>query len=164
MAGPASRVSRVVMTGPLAPLAGVYERELRRRRYTPLTVVNQLRQVARLSHWLQTNGLAVAELTGEGVEEFLAFQRPAGDTARSGRVRGCCACWMCCGGWGALDPTGCRCPRMWVARSPPICSAAGRGASDERCSCGPGLRSGRSHRAPSPRPCAGRADGRGWRR
>ena len=26
MGGPASRVSRVVMTGPLAPFAGVYER------------------------------------------------------------------------------------------------------------------------------------------
>ena len=75
MAGPASRVSRVVMTGPLAPFAGVYELELRRRRYTPLTVVNQLRQVARLSHWLATNGLAAAELTGDRVEEFLAFQR-----------------------------------------------------------------------------------------
>ena len=78
MAGPASRVSRVVMTGPLAPFAGVYELELRRRRYTPLTVVNQLRQVARLSHWLETNGLAVAELTGDRVEEFLAFQRASG--------------------------------------------------------------------------------------
>ena len=78
MAGPASRVSRVVMTGPLAPFAGVYELELRRRRYTPLTVVNQLRQVARLSHWLETNGLAVAELTGERVEEFLALQRASG--------------------------------------------------------------------------------------
>lgn len=64
------------MTGPLAPFAGVYE--LRRRRYTPLTVVNQLRQVARLSHWLETNGLAVAELTGDRVEEFLAFQRASG--------------------------------------------------------------------------------------
>jgi hypothetical protein len=31
MAGPASRVSRVVMTGPLAAFAGVYELELRRR-------------------------------------------------------------------------------------------------------------------------------------
>ena len=46
MAWPASRVSRVVMTGPLAPFAGVYELELRRRRYTPLAVVNQLHQVA----------------------------------------------------------------------------------------------------------------------
>ena len=78
MAWPASRVSGVVMTGPLAPFAGVYELELRRRRYTPLTVVNQLRQVARLSHWLETNGLAVAELTGDRVEEFLAFQRASG--------------------------------------------------------------------------------------
>ena len=78
MAWPASRVSRVVMTGPLAPFAGVYELELRRRRYTPLAVVNQLRQVARLSHWLETNGLAVAALTGERVEEFLALQRASG--------------------------------------------------------------------------------------
>ena len=78
MAGPASRVSRVVMTGPLAPFAGVYGLELRRRGYTPLTVVNQLRQVARLSHWLETNGLAVGELTGDWVEEFLALQRASG--------------------------------------------------------------------------------------
>ena len=78
MAGPASRVSRVVMTGPLARFAGVYELELRARRYTPLTVVNQLRQVARLSHWLETSGLAVAELTGDRVEEFLALQRAGG--------------------------------------------------------------------------------------
>jgi hypothetical protein len=78
MAGPASRVSRVVMTVPLARFAGVYELELRARRYTPLTVVNQLRQVARLSHWLETSGLAVAELTGDRVEEFLALQRAGG--------------------------------------------------------------------------------------
>ncbi|MDT5357823.1 MAG: integrase/recombinase XerD, partial [Mycobacterium sp.] len=78
MVGRASRVSRVVMTGPLAPFAGVYELELRRRRYTPLTVVNQLRQVARVSHWLATNGLAAAELTGDRVEEFLAVQRASG--------------------------------------------------------------------------------------
>jgi hypothetical protein len=56
------------MTGPLAPFAGVYGLELRRPRYTPLTVVHRLRQVARLSHWLETKGLAVGELTGDGVE------------------------------------------------------------------------------------------------
>jgi integrase/recombinase XerD len=78
MAGPTSRVSRVVMTGPLASFAGAYERELRRRLYTPLTTVNLLRQVARLSLWMQTNGLAVAELNSERVEEFLAFQRAGG--------------------------------------------------------------------------------------
>jgi len=76
------------MTGPLAPFAGVYGLELRRRRGTPLTVVIQLRQVARLSHWLETNGLAVAELTGDRVGEFLAFQRDSGRYL-GGRVRAC---------------------------------------------------------------------------
>ena len=42
MARPASRVSRVLMTGPLAPFAHAYELELKARRYTPLTRVSQL--------------------------------------------------------------------------------------------------------------------------
>jgi hypothetical protein len=42
MAVPASRVSRVVMTGPLVGFAEAYVLELRRRGYTPLTSVNQL--------------------------------------------------------------------------------------------------------------------------
>src|SRR6516225_12026286 len=71
----ASRVSRVLMTGPLASFADSYALELERRRYTPLTSVVQRRQVARLSSWLEVRGLGVAELTGERVEEFLAFQR-----------------------------------------------------------------------------------------
>lgn len=75
MGRPTSRVSRVVVSGPLAPFAEVYKRELSRRRYTPLTVVNHLRQVARLSRWLEANGLGVAELSGERVDEFLALQR-----------------------------------------------------------------------------------------
>ena len=78
MVRPASRVSRVLMTGPLAPFADAYALELKQRCYTPLTSVNQLRQVARLSSWLEVRGLGVAELTGERVEEFLAFQRAAG--------------------------------------------------------------------------------------
>ena len=78
MAGPVSRVSRVVMTGPLASFADSYALELEQRRYTPLTSVVQLRQVARLSSWLELRGLGVAELTGERVEEFLAFQRATG--------------------------------------------------------------------------------------
>ena len=40
--------------------------------------MDQLRQVARLSNWLEVRGLGVAELTGERVEEFLAFQRATG--------------------------------------------------------------------------------------
>jgi integrase len=51
---------------------------LKQRCYTPLTSVVQLRQVARLSNWLEVRGLGVADLTGERVEEFLAFQRATG--------------------------------------------------------------------------------------
>ena len=53
MAAPASRVSRVLMTGPLAPFADAYKASLRERGYTPLTTVNELRQMASLSRWLQ---------------------------------------------------------------------------------------------------------------
>ena len=74
----ASRVSRVLMTGPLASFADSYALEVERRRYTPMTSVVQRRQVARLSSWLEVRGLGVAELTGERVEEFLAFQRATG--------------------------------------------------------------------------------------
>ena len=78
MARPVSRVSRVLMTGPLAPFAPVYGLELKRRGYTPLTSVNQLRQVARLSCWVGANGWMAGELTGERVDEFLASQRAGG--------------------------------------------------------------------------------------
>ena len=37
MARPTSRVSRVLMTGPLAPFADAYAAELRERGYTPLS-------------------------------------------------------------------------------------------------------------------------------
>ena len=66
MAVPVSRVSRVVMTGPLAGFAEAYVVELRRRGYTPLTSVNQLRQVGRLSSWLGSQGLAVGLITVSG--------------------------------------------------------------------------------------------------
>jgi integrase/recombinase XerD len=82
------------MTGPLAPFADAYAVELRRRRYTPLTSVNQLRQVAGLSSWLEMQGLEAAELTGERVEEFLAFQRVTGR---------CRAQWSRPGVWCLLD-------------------------------------------------------------
>lgn len=78
MARATSRVSKVLMTGPLAPLADAYALELKQRGYTSLTSVNQLRQVARLSTWLELRGLGVAELTGECLEEFLACQRAVG--------------------------------------------------------------------------------------
>ena len=78
MGRPSSRVCRVLMTGPSAPFADAYATDLRGRGYTPLTIVNQLRQVGRLSCWLEAGGLSVAELSGARVEEFLAWQRAAG--------------------------------------------------------------------------------------
>ena len=78
MARPSSRVCRVLMTGPLAPFADAFATELRARGYTPLTSVNQLRGVARLSRWLEANGLSVADVSGGRVEEFLAWQCAGG--------------------------------------------------------------------------------------
>lgn len=78
MARPTSRVSRVVVTGPLAPFVDAYRLELRRRGYTRRTTVNQLRQAARLSRWLEATGRSAAEVSREGIEEFLAFQRGTG--------------------------------------------------------------------------------------
>jgi integrase/recombinase XerD len=78
MSRPASRVSRVVMTGPLAPFADAYRAELKERGYTALTAVNELRQMARLSRWLEASGLTAADVSGERVEQFLAVQRAEG--------------------------------------------------------------------------------------
>jgi len=75
------------MTGPLAPFADAYRLELRERGYTPLTTVNQLRQVARLSRWLEASGLTVAQLSG-WLRKFVgcrqaAFGRRSGSWAGS---------------------------------------------------------------------------------
>ena len=78
MARPTSRVSRVLMTGPLAPFADVYRAELRERGYTVRSTVGELRQVARLSCWLAARGLTAAELSGARVDEFLVWQRAEG--------------------------------------------------------------------------------------
>jgi integrase/recombinase XerD len=78
MARPRSRVSRVLLTGPLAPFADAYRAELLERGYAPLSVVNELRQVKRFSRWLDAGGLGVGELSEVRVEEFLACQRASG--------------------------------------------------------------------------------------
>jgi site-specific recombinase XerD len=66
------------MRGPLAPFADAYRAELERRGYTPLSTVNALRQVGRLSLWLEAGGCRASELSEEKVERFLASQRAAG--------------------------------------------------------------------------------------
>jgi integrase/recombinase XerD len=78
MARPTSRISRVLMAEPLAPFADAYRAELRRRGYTPRTIIGELRQVARFSRWLEADGLTAAEVSEAYVEEFLAWQRADG--------------------------------------------------------------------------------------
>ena len=102
MVRPASRVCRVLVAGPLAPFAEEYSAELRERGYTPLTTVNQLRQVARLSRWLQAGGLSAADLTRERVAEFLVWQRAAGCPSSAVSRPGLVCLWEVLDGLGVL--------------------------------------------------------------
>lgn len=83
MVEPTSRVSRVLMSGPLAPFADAYRCELRARGYTALSAVGLLRQMKRFSCWLGAGGLGVADVNGERVDQFLADQRARGCDPRS---------------------------------------------------------------------------------
>lgn len=70
------------MTGPLAPFADAYRAELHERGYTPLTTVEELRQVGRLSRWLDASGLTVTDLpadVGAAIAGYLRRGRPASD-------------------------------------------------------------------------------------
>ena len=78
MAGATSWVSRVLVMGPLAPFAEAYRRELRERGYTERSAVNELRQVARFSCWLEAGQVSVSELGAGRVEEFFGWQRAVG--------------------------------------------------------------------------------------
>jgi integrase/recombinase XerD len=73
-----SRVSGVVLSGPLAAFREVFRAELKAREYTDRAVVAQLRQVGRLSGWLQEQSLMAVDLDERRVVEFLAAQRAAG--------------------------------------------------------------------------------------
>jgi len=68
----------VLVSGPLAAFVDVYAAELAARGYRPLSVVNELRQVRRLSAWMTAQGLGVEQLDAGRVEEFLAWQRAGG--------------------------------------------------------------------------------------
>jgi site-specific recombinase XerD len=62
----------------LAPFCDDYRLELSARGYTPRSVVPQLRQVGRLSRWLQGQGLTAVQLDERQVDGFLAVQRADG--------------------------------------------------------------------------------------
>ena len=78
MARPISRVTGVVVTGPLAPFAVAYREKLEERGYARLSAVNLQRQVAHLSRWMVAEGLGVEQVSEAGVEAFLAAQRASG--------------------------------------------------------------------------------------
>jgi integrase/recombinase XerD len=74
----AGRVSWCRVRGPLAPWAAGYERWLAARGYARLSVRTRVCQLARLSRWLEREGLDVWELNEQSVELFLAARRGAG--------------------------------------------------------------------------------------
>ncbi len=76
--GRQSRVSNVLVKGPMAPFAEAYRRALEERCYTPLSAVNLQRQVAHLSSWLDGQGIEVGQLGVASIEAFLAFERSSG--------------------------------------------------------------------------------------
>jgi integrase/recombinase XerD len=78
MSSSTSRVSRVLMTGPLAPFVDRYRERLEERRYSRLSVVNLERQVARMSRWLEAEGLGVERLSEERIDAFVSLQRASG--------------------------------------------------------------------------------------
>lgn len=64
--------SRARVPGPLAPFADGFRAELERRGYTPASREYKVNQVARLSRWLESEGLGAADVTTERVATFLA--------------------------------------------------------------------------------------------
>lgn len=67
-----SKAAAVVVSGPFGPFATAYGAELRELGYTPLGVVKQLRQLARLSRWLEQAGMGAADLSDDALERFVA--------------------------------------------------------------------------------------------
>lgn len=72
------RVSWCRVRGPLAPWAAGFERWLAARGYARSSVRERVRQLARLSGWLEREGLAVWELNEQSAELFVAARREAG--------------------------------------------------------------------------------------
>ena len=80
MGRPTSKVSKVVVAGPLAPFAAAFESRLAELGYTPLTTVNMMRLMAHLSRWLDAGGMTAGELTSGRVEQYFQERRAAGRT------------------------------------------------------------------------------------
>lgn len=75
MGRPKSPVTQVRVTGPLAPFAALYKEKLGQVGYTPLSVVNELRQFAHFSRWVESRGVGLERLDSEAVAQFVAVRR-----------------------------------------------------------------------------------------
>jgi integrase/recombinase XerD len=80
MDGPKTKVSRVVVVGPLAPFVSMFESKLRDRGYTPLSAVNQKKLLSHLSRWLEADGLGVGDVSDARIQAFLQSRRARGCT------------------------------------------------------------------------------------
>jgi len=83
MVRPKTRVSKVLMVGPLVPFADDFTLMLKASGYAPLTIVNELRLMAHLSRWMQARDLTVAELSSELLQDYEASVRASGRTFMS---------------------------------------------------------------------------------
>ncbi len=82
---PKTRACNIQVSGPLAPGVADFRAWLREAGYTPLSSTMQVRLLAHLSRWLGSRELAVADLTDQRVDEFLASRRNAGCSAHFSR-------------------------------------------------------------------------------
>src|SRR5271166_5083760 len=73
-------LSRVRVSGALAPLSDGFVVALAAVGYTPHGAVKQLRLFARLSQWLENEDLVLADLDREVIERFFSDRRAAGYT------------------------------------------------------------------------------------
>ncbi len=73
-----TKVSKVLMVGPLVPFADDLSSTLSAAGYAPLSIVNQLRLLAHVSRWMDSHDYSVTDLTGEVLEEYLAAAHAAG--------------------------------------------------------------------------------------
>ncbi|MGH9066425.1 MAG: tyrosine-type recombinase/integrase [Acidimicrobiales bacterium] len=67
--------SQVRFVGPLAPYMAGYQEELEAKGYKPSSVAHHLQLVAKVSRWLESQGLGVAGLTPDRVETFFDLRR-----------------------------------------------------------------------------------------
>ena len=78
MGRPTSKVTEVVVRGPLAPFSAAFRSRLAEAGYTPLTIVSELRQASHLSRWMVSADVAVADLTGKSLKVFVEVRRAGG--------------------------------------------------------------------------------------